>query len=161
MSYSSKRSLISMIAGILLLAAYAIYALGEASPAPDDLKSWAIALLVYVGASIAVVIVVQIIFHIMLAIGISTQEKDCDSKKAERIIKSSMLEDERDKLISLKSSSITYKFAGFGFIAGLIALAAGISAVVALHIIAGSYAVGSLAEGCMIVYLNERGVQNG
>ena len=161
MSYTSKRSLISMSVGILLLAAYAVYALGDASPAPDDLKSWAIALLVFVGACIAVGIVVQIVFHIMLAIGISAEEKDCDSKKVERIIKSSMLEDERDKLISLKSSNITYKFAGFGLVAGLIALAAGISTVIALHIMAGSYAFGSIIEGCMIIYLNERGVQNG
>ena len=72
-----------------------------------------------------------------------------------------MYEDERDKLINLKSSRIGYVCAGVGFIAGLIALAFGISAVVALHIIAGAFAVGSIIEGCVSVYLDEMGVRNG
>jgi len=161
MTYTSKRSLLSMGVGILLLAAYAAYALGSSSPAPDDLRAWAIVLLVYVAACIVAGIAVQIVFHILFAVGISAEDKSRDGKKIERIIKSSMLEDERDKLISLKSSNITHKFAGFGFLAGLAALAMGITAVAALHIMAGAYAAGSLIEGFMIVYLNERGVRNG
>ena len=161
MSYTSKRALVSMGVGFLLLAAYALYAFGEASPAMDDLKSWAVVLLVYVVACIAVGIIIQIVFHLAFAVGISANEKDCDSKKVERIIKSSMVEDERDKLINLKSANISYQFAGLGFVAGLVALAAGTSAVVALHIMAGAFAFGSIVEGCVIVFLNERGVQNG
>jgi len=147
--------------GILLLAAYIVYALGNASPAPEDLKSWALAILLYIGVCIAAGIVIQIIFHIVLAIGISVDEKDHDDKKVERIIKSSMFEDERDKLISLKSSHIGYGFAGFGFVAGLIALALGILPIVVLHIMAGAFAVGSIIEGSVSVYLNEKGVRNG
>ena len=161
MSYTSKKTLISMGVGILLLIVYIVYALGDASPAPDDLRSWALAILVYIGACIAVGIVVQILFHIGLSIGISVRKKAPDDKKVERIIKSEMLEDEREKLIGLKSSHIGYAFAGFGFVAGLIALAAGVSAVIALHIMAGSFAVGSMIEGCVSVYLSERGVHNG
>jgi len=147
--------------GVLLLVAYAIYALGDAAPAPGDLKSWALAILIYIGACIIVGIVIQIFFHIALAIGVSVKEKEHDDEKVGRIIKSSMLEDEREKLISLKSSHIGYAFAGFGFVAGLIALAFGISTVIVLHIMAGSFAAGSIIEGCVIVYLNERGVHNG
>jgi hypothetical protein len=151
--------------GILLLVAYVVYALGNASPAPEDLKLWAIALLVYIGACIVAGIVIQILFHIALAVGISVKKtvkgNVCDDKNVERIIKSSMVEDERDKLIDLKSSRIGYILAGFGFVAGLIALAMGVSAVIALHIMAGTFAVGSIIEGFMSVYLNERGVHNG
>jgi len=161
MSYISKRSLVSMGVGLLLLAAYVVYALGDLAPAPDDTKSWAIAMLVFVGACIAVGIIIQIVFHIALAVGISAKEKECEGKKVERIIKSSMLEDERYKLINLKSANIGYKFAGYGFVAGLIALAAGISTVAVLHIMAGAFVVGSIIEGCMIIYLNEAGVRNG
>ena len=161
MSYISKRNLVSMGVGILLLVVYALYALGGAAPAADDLKSWAIAMLVYVGACIVAGIIVQIAFHIALALGIAVKEKDCDEKNVERIIKSSMLEDERYELISLKSANISYNCAGFGFVAGLIALAAGLSAVVVLHIVAGAFVMGSLAEGCVSVYLNERGVRRG
>ncbi|MCL1852927.1 MAG: hypothetical protein FWF88_07830 [Peptococcaceae bacterium] len=161
MTYPSKRTLISIGVGILLLVVYVIYALGDASPAPDDLKLWALALLVYIGACIAAGIVIQILFHIALAIGIAVKEKPGDDKKVERIIKSSMLEDEREKLISLKSSHIGHAFSGFGFVTGLIALAVGSSAVVVLHIMAGAFAVGSIIEGCVSVYHHERGVPNG
>ena len=161
MSFTSKRTLVTMVAGILLLILYVVYALGDASPAIEDLKSWAVAILIFIGICIAAGIVVQIVFHIALAIGITVKEKDIDGKDVERIIESSMVEDERDKLISLKSSHIGYICAGFGFMAGLIVLAAGISAVVVLHIMAGAFAIGSIIEGCASVYFNERGVRNG
>ena len=161
MSYMSKRTLISMGVGIFLLIAYVIYALGDAAPATGDLKSWAITILIYSGICIAAGIIVQIVFHIVFAAGISIKEKCSDENNVERIIKSSMVEDERYKLISLKSSHIGYICVGFGFLAGLIVLAAGISTVVVLHIMAGAFAVGSIIEGCVSIYLNERGVENG
>ena len=161
MSYKSKRNLISMVAGVLLVIAYTIYALGKASPAPDDLKTWAVAMLIFIGISVGIMIVIQILFHIGLAIGIAVKEKENDDKKVERIIESSMYEDERDKLINLKSSHIGAVCVGVGFVAGLIMLALGVSAVVALHIIAGAFAIGSIIEGCVSIYLDERGVRNG
>jgi len=161
MSYKSKRNLISMVVGVLLIIAYTIYAFGKASPAPDDLKTWAVALLIFIGISVVVTIVIHILFHIGLAVGMAVKEKENDDKKVERIIESSMYEDERDKLINLKSSHIGSACAGVGFVAGLIALALGISAVVVLHIIAGAFAVGSIIEGCVGIYLDERGVRNG
>ena len=159
MSYKSKRNLFSMAAGLLLIIAYTIYALGKASPAPDDLKTWSVAMLIFIGISVAITIVVHIVFHIGLAVGIAVREND--DKQVERIIESSMYEDERDKLINLKSAHIGNGFAGVGFVAGLIALALGISAVVVLHIIAGAFAAGSIIEGCVSIYLDERGVRNG
>ena len=42
MTYNSKKSIVSMAAGILLMAAYIIYAFGSHAPAPDDVKAWAI-----------------------------------------------------------------------------------------------------------------------
>jgi len=150
-----------MAVGILLLVAYVIYALGSAAPVPEDLRAWALAILIYIGACVVVGIVIQIIFHIAMAIGISVKEKVEDDNEVERIMKVSMMEDERDKLINLKSAHIGYGFAGFGFVAGLIALALGMSTVVVLHIMTGAFAIGSIIEGCVSVYLNERGVRNG
>ena len=161
MSYSSKRTIVSMVVGVILTFAYVVYSLGDASPEPGDLKSWALALLVFIGISVATIIIVQIVFHIAFAVGISIREKEHDDKNVERIINSSMLEDERDKLIGLKSAHVGYGFAGAGFMACLIALAIGVSAVAVLHIMAGSFAAGSLIEGGIAVYLHERGVRNG
>jgi len=150
-----------MVVGVLMIIAYTLYAFGKASPAPDDLKTWAVAMLIFIGISVVITIIVHILFHIGLAIGIAIKEKEHDDKQVGRIIKSSMVEDERDKLISLKSSHIGYVCAGAGFVAGLIALTVGIPAVAVMHIMAGSFAVGSIIEGCVRIFLDERGVRNG
>jgi low affinity Fe/Cu permease len=161
MSYSSKRTITSVVAGILLIAAYIIYASGSNAPAPEDLKAWATAMLVFIGIGVAAIIVIQIVFHIALAIGIAIKEQERDGKKIERILESSMAEDEREKLIGLKSSRVGYICAGAGAMAMLIALATGVSAVLALQLLFGSFAAGSVVEGIVSVYFYEKGVHHG
>ena len=158
MSYNSKKTIAAISTGILLAVAYVIYALSEHSPATEDLKSWAIAMLVFIGIGVAAVIVVQIIFHIALSIGIAVKEQGQDDKTVERIIASTVVEDERDKLISLKSSHIGYIFAGLGFVAALVALAFGTQFMTALHIMFGTFSGGGIAEGIVSVYFYERGI---
>ena len=164
MSYMSKRTFVSIGASVLLVVGYLVYALGKASPAPDDLASWAVALLVFVGISIAAQIVIQILFHIFFGIGVAIKEghgSSADDKKIERILSSSMVEDEMVKLIKLKSLRVGYICAGVGFIVALVALALGAPAVVALHILFGACLIGGLVEGSMSIYLHEKGVQHG
>jgi len=161
MSFNSKKTIASMAAGVILIAAYIFYALSERSPAPEDLKSWAIAMLVFIGISVAAVIVVQVLFHVAAAIRIAVKEQEKDDKKIEKNLSSLMVEDERDKLINLKSSRVTSVFAGIGFIAALVGLAFGISSVFALHILFGSFSVGCIVEGFVSVYFYEKGVRNG
>ena len=74
MSYSSKRTLVSMIAGTILIAAYSIYAFGKYAPAPEDLKSWAVSMLVFIWIGVAAVIVILILFHVAFAIGLAARE---------------------------------------------------------------------------------------
>lgn len=159
MTYNSKKSITSTISAILLIIAYIIYAFSENSPAPDDLKAWATLMLVFIGVGVVMLIIIQIIFHIALAIGIGMKENE--DKAVGRILSSSMIEDERDKLISLKSSHAGYICVGIGFIASLVSLIWGMTSVVAFHILLGSFAGGSVIEGILNVYLNEKGVHNG
>jgi ABC-type multidrug transport system permease subunit len=161
MSYNSIRTIVSTVAGVILIAAYIIYALGTNSPAPENLRSWATAILVFIGIGVAALIVIQVLFHIALAIGIAVKERERDDKTVERIISSSMVEDERDKIISLRSSHVGYICVGTGFIAALVALASGMAYVVALHVLSGAFAVGSIIEGIVSVYYYEKGVRNG
>ena len=161
MSFNSKKAIASMAAGALMIIAYIIYALGSHSPAPEDLKSWAVAMLVFIGISVAVVIVIQILFHIAMAVGIAVKERERDRKEIDRRFNSLTVEDERDKLISLKSSRVTSVFGGIGFVAALVGLAFGISGVAALHILFGSFSLGCTAEGIVSVYFYEKGVRNG
>jgi hypothetical protein len=147
-----------MVAGLLLVVAYGIYALGSHAPAPDDLKSWAIALLVFIGIGVVAIIVIQILFHIAFAIGIAVKERTRDEKTVERMVSATFVEDERDKLINLKASRAGSLCAGVGLIAALVVLALGLAEVVALHVLVGAFAFATIPEGVMNVYLNERGV---
>ena len=159
MTYNSKRTLTAMVLGAILSGAYVVFALGKHAPKSDDLKAWAAAMLVFIGIGIAGQIVIQILFHLAYAIGIAVKEQNCDDKEVERIINLSMKEDERDKLINLKSSRFGYICSGIGFVAALALWAFGCAAVFGLHILFGSVLIGSLIEGIANVFLHERGVR--
>jgi hypothetical protein len=161
MSYNSKRDITNVVVGVLVIAAYIIYALWGNSPEPENLKSWAVAMLVFIGIGAAAVIAVQILFHIIYAIGVAVKERERNDTEVERIISSSMAEDERDKFISLKSSRVGTIIAGIGFAAALFVLAFGLPAVAALHVLLGAFAIGSIIEGIVKVYFYENGVRNG
>ncbi|HPD28242.1 MAG TPA: hypothetical protein PK673_07715 [Paludibacteraceae bacterium] len=161
MSYNSKKNIVSMVAGLLTVTAYIVYVCAGNAPTTDDIVAWARLMLVFIGIGVGAVIVIQILFHVAFAIGVAVKERDKDGAKTEKLVASSMVEDERDKLISLKSSHIGYIAAGIGVVAALIALASGVSFVVSLHVIFGSFAVGSLVEGIAGIILHERGVRNG
>ena len=161
MTFGSKRTLASMIAGIALYAAYIVYSLSRNAPEPDNLRSWAKVMLVFIGIGVVLVVIIQILFHVIAAIGIAVKERDFKGKKIDRIISSSMVEDERDKLISLKSAHIGYIAAGIGYVAALAALALGVEALYALHILFGSFGAASLIEGTLSIIYYEKGVGNG
>ena len=158
MSFGSKRTFSSLAAGVVLYAAYIVYALSRRAPEADNLKSWAIVMLVFIGVGIVLVIIIQILFHIVSAIGISVKNSE---KDVDRIISSSMVEDERDKLISLKSAHIGYFFAGCGYVAALAALALGVKTLYALHFMLGSFGAASIIEGILSIYYYEKGIRNG
>ncbi|MFV0362430.1 MAG: hypothetical protein ACK5LL_04990 [Suipraeoptans sp.] len=118
-------------------------------------------MLVFIGIGVGMLIIIQVLFHIALAVGFAVTKKNQNSNSIGRMLSSSMVEDERDKLISLKSSHAGYICVGIGFIVSLVSLSIGISTVVVLHVILGAFAGGSIVEGILNVYFNERGVRNG
>jgi hypothetical protein len=161
MSLNSKRAIASLAAGVAAIVAYLIFATGASAPDADNLKSWATSMLVFIGIGVVALIVVQIVFHVAAAIGIAVKDGSKDERNIERLINSAMAEDEMSKLISLKSAHIGYICAGIGFAAALAALAFGLTAVCALQILFGAFALGSIAEGAASVYFFEKGVRNG
>ena len=161
MSYNSKKNIISMAAGIVPIAAYIIYVCMGNAPTPEDIAAWAKLMLAFIGIGVVAQIIIQILFHIVFSISVAVRENDKDGEKTKKIIHASMIEDERDKLINLKTQRIGYTCAGIGLFAALFALAGGAPFVVALHIIVGAGAAGSLVEGCAGIFFHERGVRNG
>ena len=168
MTYQEKRVFTSIITGSALLAAYCIYAWGKlqsGTVSMDNLNFWAVTMLKFVVIGIIAAIVLQILFHILLSIGIAVREKirdeSCDDKIIEKTIKQEMVEDERDKLIELKSLRLGFFMAGVGFIASLITLALGYSPGIMLNILFLSFFAGSISEGLAQLYYYKAGFRNG
>jgi len=168
MSYQEKKTIVSMVTGIIILTAYCTYTyerFRSGMIAPGDVKYWAEAMLIFIGIGIAASIVIQIIFHILLSMAITVKEQfknnSCNEADIDRIIKVEMVEDEMDKLIGLKSMRIGFAIAGVGFVAALAALVLGWSTVVMLNIMFISFSAGSLVEGFAQLYFYRRGIING
>lgn len=165
MSYQEKRTVTSIFSGILILTAYCIYAFSPtrlaALPA-GDLKPWASTMLIFIAIGIGATIVIQIVFHILLSIALAVQTKienmQSDDKEIERTINREMIEDERDKQITLKSMRIGFIIAGIGFVAALLSLVFSYSPIVMLNILYLSFSVGSLLEGAGQLYYYRRGI---
>ena len=165
MSYQEKKTITSMVSGLILMGVYALNAWGryQAGAAPvDDPAFWAWMMLRYIGIGIIITIMLQILFHILLSIGIAVRENiqngSRDDKEIEKAIKQEMVEDERDKLIELKSLRAGFILAGIGFIASLVSLALGYSLAVMLNILFFSFFTGSLIEGFVQLYYYRRGL---
>ncbi len=164
MSYQEKRTITSIFSGILILAAYCIYAFSPsrlASLPPGDLKPWASAMLIFIAIGIGATIVIQIVFHILLSVALAVQttieNQKSDDKEIDKAIRREMVEDERDKQIELKSMRIGFAVAGVGFVAALFSLVFNYSPVVMLNILFLSFSAGSVLEGAGQLYYYTKG----
>ncbi|PKN88472.1 MAG: hypothetical protein CVU46_00890 [Chloroflexi bacterium HGW-Chloroflexi-8] len=167
MSYQEKRTIVMMITSALVLGAYCIYAFGQVQAGaviPGDLKFWARTVLVFIGIGIAATIVLQIIFHILMSIGITVGKKirneDLADEEINKSIQAEMIEDEMDKLIELKSNQISIMVSGFGFVAALIAVLLGNSAVMLINMVFISFSLGMIIEGFAKLYYYRRGIRH-
>ncbi len=165
MSYQEKRTITTIITGLLVLAAYCLYAFNPvrmSTLTPGDLKPWAVSMLIFIGIGVGASIIIQIVFHILLSISIAVKEKmnnrDCDDKVIEKTIGAEMIEDERDKLIELKASKVGFGVAGGGFLLALLAIVLKYSPVVMLNILFFTMSLGSIIEGFVQLAFYRRGV---
>ena len=168
MSYSEKKQLVMIFSTILILAAYLIYTIGKYQSgilAADDLQALATTMLVFVGISIAAMIIVQIIFHILLSIGIAVKESikngQCEDEEIGKKIEQEMVEDERDKAIQRRGTTIGYVVVGIGFIAALVSLALNATPLIMLNILFISFFVGSITDSITQLYFYKRGINHG
>jgi len=136
--------------------AYQMFKDGLATEA--HLKAWAVTILVFVGIEVVATIIIQIIFHILYSIGVAVKEREHSGVEIEKSIESSMVEDEMDKLIALKSSQVAFVFAGIGFAYALILVLLGYSSAIMVNVIFIAFGLGSIAEGILSLYYYRKGV---
>ena len=160
MSFGTKRILIGMGVGVVMFAAYLIFALGAKAPASDDVRAWALAMLIFIGIAVVVIIVVEILFHIVYSIAVAIKQRNQSDEKVERIISVTIAEDERDKQIYLKAARIGYRVSGVGILLVLVAFAIGISMLFALHLVLAAFFLGCFAEGVASIFYHEKGIQH-
>src|SRR5512140_242 len=103
MSYQERRTIVSIISGATVIAAYCIDTFGRyqaGAAGADELKFWAGAMLTFIAIGIAVTIVIQIVYHILMSIGIAVQKKmldeQVDDREIEKSINAMVVEDEMD-----------------------------------------------------------------
>ncbi|WP_144032197.1 hypothetical protein [Amphibacillus jilinensis] len=168
MSYQEKKTIVSILTGLLILTYYCFYAYGKYQSgvvAINDLAFWARTMLLFIAISIVATIVIQIVFNILLSIAIAVQETartgKSDDKEIEKTIESEMVTDEMDRLIEMKSMRIGFFFAGIGFIIALGAVALDYSAAIMIQIIFISFHLGSLLEAFTQLYFYRRGIKHG
>jgi uncharacterized membrane protein len=167
-SYKEKKTIVSLVTGLLILATYCIYTLNKiqlGTAALDDLKFWATTILIFIGIGVVSLIIILIVFHILLSVTIAVKEEiqngEYDDKKIAKTLELDMVEDEMEKLIGLKAMRISFAVVGIGFIAALVSLVLNYSPAVMLNIMFFSFGIGSMIEGFTQLYFYRRGVRNG
>ena len=150
-----------MLTSVIVLASYCAQAIERyQSGALSDhsLRDWAGLMLTYVGIGIVVAIVIQIAFAIIYAIAIAVKAKsanaETEDKEIERKISQEFVEDERDKLIELKSTQVEFTIAGIGFVAGLGFMYFQGSAALMLNIMFISFQVSGIVEAVVQFHLH-------
>jgi len=165
MSYQEKRTIVTMVTGALLLAAYCIYAFGRVRSGlamAGDLRFWAGTMLTFVGISIAANIVIQIVFHILMAVSFGVKRHmengGCDEASIDKHFQTETKEDEMGRIISLKSDRFAFITAGAGFGAGLVTVMLGGSAAALINAVYIGFSLGMLAQGIAQLHFYRKGV---
>ena len=150
MHYQQQRTIVSILAAVALFTVYFIYVIGKLNAAAvslDDVKFFSVTILTFIGIGIAATIAVQVTFHILFSVSVAIRERGKDGEQLEKAINAAMVEDERDKLIDLKSTRIPFIVSMVGFIAGLILLALEYPVGLMLNILFGAAGLGAIGEG--------------
>ena len=163
MSYQEKRITTEILTSLAVLGAYCIYAFGVKDfSAATPLKTWAGSMLIFMGINIGLSIVVQILFHIFYSVSIAIKEQihnaEFSEERVERSIEAEFVKDERDRLIDLKATRISFIVSSLGLGAGLILLVLDFSPAVMLNVMYFTLFTGSFIEGAAEIYQYHKGL---
>ncbi len=167
MSYQEKRTIVNIITGAVILAAYCVYAFNQYTSGEvtlNNLEFWARTMLIFIGIGVVATIIIQIVFHILLSISIAVKDTivngQSDDKAIEKTIDAEMVEDEMGRLIELKSLRVGFAMAGIGFVVGLISLVLNFAPAIMLNILFISISLGSIFEGGVQLFYYRTGIRN-
>ena len=149
MEYQQKKSIVNIAQAVALLAVYGIYIFSRLNGGVtgwEDTHFFAVTMLKFIGVGVVIIIIIQIMFHVALSVSVAVKERDKESREIESAINAAMGEDERDKMIGLKSTRISAIAFMMGFIAGLALLALGYPVAMMLNLVFFAGGLGTIAE---------------
>lgn len=115
MPYRERMNIVNILSGVLITSLYAWIVfqrhLDGRFDLSQDFRAWGKIFLIFIGVSIVSRIIIMIIFHILNAI--ATRDTDIP------------VEDERDKVVKLKSTRNSYYFFSMSMMVGFLLLAIG------------------------------------
>lgn len=175
MFYQEKKTITSILAGLVVIILYCIYGITKyrdfGEEILNDLSFWSTAMLVTIGGGIVLMIVIQVAFHIFLAVANEVarevaKEVAKKTNSSEKVVEFeemeiSGLEDEMDRLIALISLRNSYIVIFVGFITALATLYFKMPPGIMLNVMFLSFFLGSLLEAFSQLYLYRKGVHNG
>jgi len=148
MSYQEKQNIVNIISGLLVTAIYAYIVYqkqlaGELDLA-GDYKQWGLLFVIFIGVSVVARVIIQIVFHIINAIATRTEDIPED--------------DERDKLVKLKSTRNSHYVFITGFTFSMIMLAIGwpVYSLFIIYIVTGL--LSEIADNSSQIFYYRKGV---
>jgi hypothetical protein len=164
MSYTSKKNIVIIAAGLALIGAYLLYATGANAPAAEDVKAWAAAMCKYGAIGIGIQLLVQTLFHVAFAFNASRKkevraQKEKDDRAVDKILAAEWKSDEWTNRIDAKASRVGHNFYVMGVISLFVALAVGAEVVVALNLMFCICSFALIAEGVAGIVFHERSIR--
>lgn len=168
MSYQEGRTLVQMVSGIVMLFVYLLVVSTRLQSGVlefEFVSDWARLILVFIGVSIVLSVVLQIIYHVIFAVVSIAKEKkkhpELTDKELEQRIEQTVVVDEMDRLVDLKSRHVSVVSAGVGFVIMLILMTLNYPASYMLNGLFIAFAFGSIAEEGLQLFYYRVGVQRG
>jgi hypothetical protein len=148
MSYQEKQNIVNIFSALLVTIIYAVMVLQRQEQGEFDLtedyRIWGIVFLVFIGISVLVRVIIQIIFHIINAI--ATREEEIPA------------EDERDRLIKLKATRNSYYAFTSGFVLSVLGLAVGMPVYGIFIAFVGFGLIAEIIDNGSQIYYYRKGV---
>ena len=148
MTYQEKQNIVIIFIGLLITPIYGIMVyqrhLQGRFDLTEDYRTWGVIFLIFMGVSIVARIIIYIIFHIINAI--ATREEEVP------------VEDERDKLVKLKSTRNSYYAFSGGFVLSVISLALGMPVYGIFIAFVGFGLIAEIIENSSQIYYYRKGI---
>lgn len=168
MSYQEGRTFVQMVSGIMMLLVYLLVVSARLQSGLlvfEEISDWARLILFFIGLSIVLSIILQIVYHVIFSVVSIAKEKknhpEITDKELEQMIEQTVVVDEMDRLVDLKSRHVSVVSAGIGFVIMLVLMTLDYPASYMVHGLFIAFSAGSIAEEGLQLFYYRVGVQRG